>query len=73
MSQPLSPWVQDQRRIRRLRAKVRAERARAERWMSASNAGWKTARELRDHIKKTGHATKEELDRIDALFGHEPF
>lgn len=42
----ISPWVQDQRRIRRLRAKVRAQYDRAEFWMRTSNLGWVAARRL---------------------------
>jgi hypothetical protein len=48
----LSPWAQDQRRIRRLRAKVRAEKKRGDINYRSSEMGWQTARKL---LEKFGY------------------
>lgn len=69
----LSPWAQDQRRIRRLRAKVRAERQRADRWRENSDTGWAAARLLHTHITKAGIASAAQQAQFDSLFENEPF
>lgn len=69
----LSPWAQDQRRIRRLRAKVRAESDRAEGWMKASDLGWKCANELFAALKATGALSAEQLGEWEKRMEDQPF
>ena len=72
-TKPASPWVLDQRRIRRLRAKVRSGRDYAARWEESSNAGWKSARVLHAHIIATDSATEEQRAEFSRMFDDEQF
>lgn len=71
-TKPLSPWALDQRRIRRLRAKVRAQYKRAEGWMRASNRGWDAARKLFDGLRP--HLAPDQVALWEKYFEeNEPF
>jgi hypothetical protein len=71
-AKPLAPWAQDQRRIRRLRAKVHAQYDRAESWMQTSDRGWEAARKLFTALRP--HLTTEQAAEWDRYFeDNEPF
>jgi hypothetical protein len=68
----LSPWAQDQRRIRRLRKKVREQYDRAEGWMKASDHGWKTAHKIFDELRP--HLAPDQVEHWEQYFEeNEPF
>lgn len=71
-TKPLSPWAQDQRRIRRLRAKVREQYDRAEGWMKTSDQGWEAARKLFAALKP--YLAPDQVEQWENFFEeHEPF
>jgi hypothetical protein len=66
----LSPWAQDQRRIRRLRTKVKSACDSRDVWMKNSLVGWGIARTLLKHIRDSSSAIPEEIARWELFFEH---